>query len=148
MKCAYCGKYFRVTNSGWGYAYGGLYTCSYHCMRAMREEDVTETMPMTQEKKERIDQLEEAGLGYEEIAKEIGMRTQQVVGYIGAKKRHGRKAEKQTEDAGVTEEKQEKKPEMPPRETRVEIRDLDGTADRVLRMMEDMLEVIRKIYGV
>ena len=39
VKCAYCGKKFTI-NGGWGYAYGGMYTCSYHCMRAMRAEDL------------------------------------------------------------------------------------------------------------
>lgn len=28
-----------MINGAWGYAYGGLYTCSYNCMRQMRQED-------------------------------------------------------------------------------------------------------------
>jgi len=80
MTCAYCGKRFRVAG-GWGYAYGGLYTCSYKCMRKMKEED-----SVTEEQKKIVDELEGTGLTAKEIAEKAGVNPQNVYDYKARKK--------------------------------------------------------------
>ncbi len=79
--CAYCGKAFQVFGGVWGYAYGGLYTCSYKCMRAMKEED-----SVTEEQKRIVDELEGKGLTAREIAAKAGVNPQNVFDYRRRKK--------------------------------------------------------------
>ena len=79
--CAYCGKAFQVIGGVWGYAYGGLYTCSYKCMRAMKEED-----SVTEEQKRIVDELEGKGLTAKAIAEKAGVNPQNVFDYRRRKK--------------------------------------------------------------
>lgn len=79
--CAYCGKAFQVFGGMWGYAYGGMYTCSYKCMRAMKEED-----SVTEEQKRIVDELEGKGLTAKAIAEKAGVNPQNVFDYRRMKK--------------------------------------------------------------
>ena len=79
--CAYCGKAFQVFGGVWGYAYGGMYTCSYKCMRAMKEED-----SVTEEQKRIVDELEGKGLTAKAIAEKAGVNPQNVFDYRRRKK--------------------------------------------------------------
>ena len=79
-KCANCGKEFNVLGEQWGYAYGVDKTCSYHCMREMRRQDLygeekpkpmkkgTKCHLLTEDEKALIRQLRESGLTYRQIA--------------------------------------------------------------------------------
>ena len=65
--CPVCGKQFRVTGFGWGYAYGKKYVCSYSCMRkageAVRDRRKANgrKSTLTDEQKARVGELLAAG---------------------------------------------------------------------------------------
>lgn len=70
----------------WGYAYDRQFTCSYHCMRAMWRADMegeydmpmkkgTKLHRLTDEEKQRIRELREAGMPYSNIAEMISGTT-------------------------------------------------------------------------
>ena len=52
-RCPVCGEQFFVGAAGWGYAYDGVYTCSYHCMREMKRRDIS----MTEEERNEIERM-------------------------------------------------------------------------------------------
>ena len=102
--CAYCGKAFLVYGNVWGYAYGGLRTCSYRCMRKMKEED-----SVTEEQKRIVDELAGQGLTARAIAEKAGVNPQNVYDY---------QARKRKEAGGEPQEKPAKKaPEKAPERT-------------------------------
>lgn len=116
--CSNCGKRFYITSAGWGYAYSGKYTCSYRCMREMRENDVTK------EQKQEIRRLLAEGLGTQEVAEKTGT-TVKVVGGIKGQMRI---------------QKQPDAPDSNPRTTN----DLD---QMVISLIRDMVDLIKAIYG-
>ena len=91
--CSVCGKKFFVSGDGWGYAYDGKITCSYHCMREMKRED-WETM--TDDEKKRIDALLEEGASKAEAAKTVGVHPQAVYDYTNKKERDRAKGVKKS----------------------------------------------------
>ncbi len=130
-KCAYCGKTIRITAAGWGYAYGGLYTCSYGCMRAMERE-----ANMTEEQKRAAEAMLAEGKTTAEIAEKLTISRSQVGGYISAKQRI-RKAKANAEaDPAEAEEIRSGQPVS------------DEVRTAVVKLIQDMLDVIRKLYGV
>lgn len=80
-RCACCGKDFEKNAGGWGYAYNGSYTCSYRCMRKMKEED-----QVTEEQKKIVDELE-GKMTVKEIAEKAGVNKQNVYDYQAAKRK-------------------------------------------------------------
>lgn len=94
-RCACCGKDFEKNAGGWGYAYNGSYTCSYRCMRKMKEED-----QVTEEQKKIVDELE-GKMTAQEIAEKAGVNRQNVYDYQAAKRRKaaGTQTEKPAEIA-------------------------------------------------
>ena len=94
-RCACCGKAFEKNAGGWGYAYNGSYTCSYRCMRKMKEED-----QVTEEQKKIVDELE-GKMTAQEIAEKLGVNRQNVHGYQAAKRKKA---------AGTQTEKPAEKP--------------------------------------
>ncbi len=131
MKCARCGKEFRVGPGGWGYAYGGLYTCSYSCMRAMEREDVKNMLPDDQ--KQQVDLLYAAGKPIKEIAEALGADFSSVRAYIAgqseknkAMKQKAKAEESAPEAAGVP----------------------DDVKALVVSLIQDMLDVLKKLYGI
>lgn len=131
MKCANCGKEFRITYAGWGYAYGGHYVCSYSCMRAMEREDCG----MTDEQKAAIDRMVGEGKSPQEISAAIGADIRGVNGYISAARRKlGRQAAEGAEVRSA--------------ESTAAAAEADGTRDTVVRLIRDMLEVLKKLYGL
>ena len=127
MKCAYCGKQFRVTSAGWGYAYGGMYTCSYKCMRAMEREDAG----MTDVQKQQVEQLMADGKSYEEISQALGASTKELKGYYGGRIRKVRnEARAQAAD------------EMQAAPAGDDVRLV------VVRLIQDMLDVLKRLYGI
>lgn len=97
-RCACCGKDFEKNAGGWGYAYNGSYTCSYRCMRKMKEED-----QVTEEQKKIVDELE-GKMTVKEIAEKAGVNKQNVYDY------------KRRKAAGTQAEKPAKKPKEKPAE--------------------------------
>lgn len=133
MKCAYCGKQFRITASGWGYAYGGMYTCSYSCMRAMERED--NISMMTDEQKKAVEQLRGEGLNATQIADRLQISAKAVGGYISGKM-HGKQ-----ESASIT---------LPVPQLQIS-NDPPVSEDiraAVVHLIQDMLDVLKKVYGL
>jgi len=100
MTCASCGKRFTIRGA-WGYAYGGLYVCSYKCMRKMQAEDEKRMAP---EIKEQVRQMLEAGIKATEIADKLGIKAQAVYDY------RLRYMKKDKPEADAQAEKPEEKP--------------------------------------
>ena len=102
--CACCGKQF-VVHEAWGYAYAGLYTCSYHCMRQMRREDLEGTEgPMkkhiyTDEDRVRIVEMHDAGMKNSEIAEKLDLKLMQVATFLGRRNKTQEKAPETVESA-------------------------------------------------
>jgi len=91
-----------MVRGGWGYAYDGLYTCSYKCMRAMRAEDLAgpqkrevkhmegfepfEMKPKRGGRRSPVDaniqktiiEMYENGKSYADIAEKVGMSRKKV----------------------------------------------------------------------
>lgn len=130
MKCAYCGKQFRITAAGWGYAYGGMYTCSYKCMRAMKREDAG----MTDEQKQQVEQMMADGKSYEEISQALGASTKELKGYYGGRIRK------------LRNENQSEKPIPNPVPDQLPAGDDVRLA--VVRLIQDMLDVLKRLYGI
>lgn len=128
MKCAYCGKQFRVTSAGWGYAYGGMYTCSYKCMRAMEREDAD----MTDVQKQQVEQLMADGKSYEEISQALGASTKELKGYYGGRIRKVRNEAR----AQAAEE-----PQAAPAVS-------EDVRAAVVALIQDMLDVLKRLYGI
>ena len=125
MKCAYCGKHFRITASGWGYAYNELYTCSYKCMRAMERED-----GMTEQQKHDTEKLLAEGYTTDDIANKLSISRSSIGGYISAKER------KKKAEAAKAEEIQSQ-PAVS-----------DDVRLAVVKLIQDMLDVLKKVYGL
>ena len=94
--CANCGKKFWVVNGAWGYAYAGHLTCSYHCMRTMWREDISDTLielelkgmtytRMTDAQRLDVEHMRKCGYSYAKIAEMTGINAETVRQYI---KRH------------------------------------------------------------
>lgn len=98
--CAYCGKAFQTFGGAWGYAYGGMYVCSYRCMMKMKEED-----GVTDEQKRIVDELSGKGLTAQQIAEKAGVNKQNVYDYQARKRKKEKPAE--PESTGPDEEKKE-----------------------------------------
>jgi DNA-binding NarL/FixJ family response regulator len=124
-KCANCGNAFFIPQTGWGYAYDGHYTCTYHCMREMRRND------MTDEQKHEVLKLLEEGLSAPEIAEKVGV-TGKAVGAIKASLVRKGMAEAPVEAPVVEEQTQQ--------------RELSETDRMVLILIRDMLDLIKVIY--
>ena len=133
MKCAYCGKQFRITASGWGYAYSGMYTCSYKCMRAMERED--NISMMTDEQKKAVEQLRGEGLNATQIADRLQISAKAVGGYISGKM-HGKQ-----ESASITLP-------VPQLEISNEQPVSEDIRAAVVHLIQDMLDVLKKVYGL
>lgn len=93
--CAKCGKRF-LTYGYWCYAYGGQLTCSYHCMRTMEREDISDTLiemelkgmtytRMTDAQRLDVEHMRKCGYSYAKIAEMTGINAETVRQYI---KRH------------------------------------------------------------
>ena len=109
--CACCGKQF-VVHEAWGYAYAGLYTCSYHCMRQMRREDLEGKVmekPMartlTHEDRVRIVEMHDAGMKNSEIAEKLDLKLMQVATFLGRRNKAAEKAPETVEKCTETVEK-------------------------------------------
>ena len=134
MKCAYCGKQFRITASGWGYAYSGMYTCSYKCMRAMEREDGIRML--TDEQKKAVEQLRGEGLRATQIADRLQVSAKAVGGYISGKM-HG----KQDTAGSITLP-------VPQLEISNEQPVSKDVRAAVVHLIQDMLDVLKKVYGL
>ena len=132
MKCAYCGKMFRITAAGWGYAYDGLYTCSYSCMRAMQRED-----GMDEKQKEEVQRLMDEGMNAREIAEKLQINPKAVGGYVAGKMRGKTSA---AVDFSVPA-----KPEMMINGGQPAGEDVRMA---VVRLIQDMLDVLKRLYGI
>ena len=124
--CAYCGKHFRITAAGWGYAYSGRYTCSYGCMRAMEREDAD----LTDEMKKQADQMMAEGKSFDEISQALGANPRELKGYYGGrirKVRNGTKAAEEPQEAPAVSE---------------------DVRAAVIALIRDMLEVLKRLYGI
>ena len=119
--CANCGKQFFVSGAQWGYAYDGMRTCSYHCMREMRMADLNgfqvydmkkhlyakktseianisremeKKMEIDKETAEKIEQMRAEGKGYKEISEATGVQVGVISGYcVGHKLKTPKKPE-------------------------------------------------------
>ncbi len=134
MKCAYCGKMFRITTAGWGYAYDGHYTCSYSCMRAMEKEDGIRML--TDEQKKAVEQLRGEGLKASQIADRLQVSAKAVGGYISGKM-HG----KQETVGSITLP-------VPQLEISKDQPVSDDVRLAVVRLIQDMLDVLKRLYGI
>lgn len=125
MKCARCGKSFQVTHAGWGYAYGGMYVCSYSCMRAMERE---ENGMLSDEQKSQIDQLYASGKGVKEIAEALGAEASYVKSYIATQSLVNKSRTYKKKEAAAPAE--------------------EDCRTLVVRLIQDMLDVLKKLYGI
>lgn len=130
MKCAYCGKMFRITTAGWGYAYDGHYTCSYSCMRAMEREDAG----MTDEQKTAVDAMMADGKSFDEICESLGTDRKNIRAYYGARRKK------------LRNENQAEKPIPNPVPDQLPAGDDVRLA--VVRLIQDMLDVMKRLYGI
>lgn len=148
--CACCGKRFPVYGA-WGYAYDGMYTCSYHCMRQMRREDLEGTEgPMkkhiyTDEERLTIAERRAAGASCHTIAEELGLNEWQISEFC---KRHGIKAAGRTEAAAGRAETANEAPAT--EEAAVEILEKAKTEHvdpvRLINAICDALQLLRMLY--
>ena len=131
VHCANCGKEFSI-NGGWGYAYGGLYVCSYKCMRMMQSEDEKSMEP---EVKEKVRSLLEEGMSATEVADRLGIKVQAVYDFKMREKKKEIQEVKQDPDKAVKPEKVKEKA----------IR--QDTYEDVIRLLQDMMALLKKICG-
>lgn len=131
MKCAYCGKEFRITTAGWGYAYDGHYTCSYSCMRAMQRED---GMAVTDEQKMAVDAMMADGKSFDEICEALGTDRKNIRAYYGARRKK------------IRNESQAEKPVPDPVPDQLPVNDDVRLA--VIYLIQDMLDVLKRLYGI
>lgn len=147
-RCACCGKKFEVTHTGWGYAYGGRYTCTYNCMRQLEKEDEGR---MTQEQKDQVSRLLEEGVTAADIANRLGIKTQAVYDFKSrilkkAEQKGGKPEQKQEKPAPVMPEKKAEAPRPAEKKQEpVKRPEPDGT---LIGLICDMMELIKRAYGL
>jgi transcriptional regulator len=145
--CPVCGTGFIYEKSfGWGYAYGASLVCSYHCMRIMRRDEMTDEAI-----KNRVRELRAEGRTAGEIADELGISAQAVGGLMrrGKKNRVTRPA---PENIGAEEVRDEEPVEKPDEALRMleeqttRIRS-GGTAggDQILRLLEEWTRILKAV---
>lgn len=134
MKCERCGKKFTVTYAGWGYKVGGKYACSYSCMRAMEREETG----VNQEDKVKVDELDEQGVGKDQICEQTGLSRQQVGAYLGRK--HKKEAPEVQEAVQEAAAETGKAIELAAG-TRMD----EGMRREVIRILGDVLGLLKKL---
>ena len=147
--CPECGSRFYVGQAGWGYAYDEVYCCTYHCMRRMEAKDrmIEENRhKLSAEEMAQIDKMTAEGIATPDIAKKLGVRRQQVAGYIGGKKRKLNRAPQEAEEMpepGLEEALAElpetvlEAPQEPPREKPKQ------PVEQVIMLMMEMLKTLQ-----
>lgn len=163
--CPECGKYIPFSPTyGWGYAINGKYTCSYHCMRAMRARDEG-GLPggpydgygrkimkrLTEEEIEKIPQYLAGGESVRTIAGALGVSENAIRKQM---KKHGW----MSPETQKPEEKPQKEPEVKPEPseaaaepatvlTAVEEKTSQGETVQLLaiQLMSDIVKLIREI---
>ena len=147
MNCAQCGKEFHVGPAGWGYAYGGLYTCSYKCMREMEKENERKMSEgkqarkiLTDEERAKIDELAAQGFTNAAIAEAMEISRSVVGGYLGGKNRGAAQTAVREQVAeSVT------MPQILSNIGGKEVPECDELTRMVVRLMADMVAILKRI---
>lgn len=134
VKCANCGKAFYVSSDGWGYKYGGKYTCSYKCMRIMER-----GTKMTDQEKKEVDEMIAQGKDKDEICAELGLSGQALGVYLAHKRR---KAEPKSQPEPTPEAALDDA--LANAEKAVSGAD-DALKAEVVRLMGDMVQLLKRI---
>lgn len=159
--CANCGKKFWVVNGAWGYAYAGHLTCSYHCMRDMWRDDISDTLiemelkgmtytRMTDAQRLDVEHMRKCGYSYAKIAEMTGINAETVRQFI---KRHhieiadaapdGEAADQNMEKETETMENETKAPETKEPETKL-TEAAEATVTRARKIAQAPAEPIDK----
>jgi hypothetical protein len=164
--CPECGKYIPFSQTyGWGYAINGMYTCSYHCMRAIADRDAWRIkrefelaarngvkytkvitsdferggigMRLSQEQADMIRRMHEEGATQLEIAKKVNTSTTTVRHHIRKLDSAGQPAQEQPAKA-VEPTVAREEPPAPDRVT-VQLTALQ-LLDSIVKLLADVLK--------